>query len=238
MSKYLAFLAGLPVLLLSLTVTAVAAVEKQLPVLAIEYPPYLMAAADDHGSSFSLLEKRLAGSGWQVEAVFLPAARAVVQMAAADRHWLLSFMPPAAGEADVQRIVLSDDGLKSGLFRRRQPAAFRWQTLQDLAGHSVVSIRTNRGSELAAAMEQAGLRLMVVNNIEQGISLLLSGRVDYLQALEATGYYYARQLDIDEQQLQFSETLLSRYPVAVYVNTRDARAAELIKDLQRPPNGR
>ncbi|WP_430461431.1 hypothetical protein ACQUQU_01255 [Thalassolituus sp. LLYu03] len=176
--------------------------QQTVQVIAFDYPPYLQAAADDGGLSFQALRAALLGSDWLVEPLFLPSARAS-HLLANDEHWLASFMPPPAGSGDVDRVPLNNTRVKSGLFRIPGPGAFIWSELSELSGHSVMITRTATMGGLADQLKDAGLLVIPINGIDQGLSMLLSGRSDYLLSLEQTGYYFADQQGIAREKLQF-----------------------------------
>ena len=63
-----------------------------LDVVAMEYPPYTSAHMPGEGLTFIALRKQLQHSGWRINPVFLPPARAVRQLFN-DRDWLISIYP-------------------------------------------------------------------------------------------------------------------------------------------------
>jgi hypothetical protein len=48
--------------------------------------------------------------------------------------------------------------------------------------------------------------------------MLRNQRGDYLLTTLATGHFYAKQLDISLQDIQFAETIIRWYPYAIYLN--------------------
>lgn len=229
LSAVLLFLLG------SLNVQSVQAEERgsvaPVPVLAIEYPPFTAAAMAENGLSFQLLATLLPAPRWQLQPIFLPPARAATEVMVTD-GWLLSFFPPRQLPGHVRRLVLKNADIQFGLFRHRQEVPFRWQSLEDLAGHSVVTTRTLENSPVLTPFVKAGLHPVLVNSLDQGVQMIISGRADYLLAVRETGLYYAHQLGISEQQLQFGETVIQHFPHVVYLNMEHPLAQQVLQQLQ------
>lgn len=160
---------------------------RHLPVVAIEYPPFVSQELPGSGVSFVLLNRLLAPHGWYAEGDFLPPARAAQRVQEAD-SWVLSFFP-APSRPDVTVVKLGEADIRYSLFRRREKAPFRWQSLNELQGRSVVMHRQSADSADAHAFREAGMEVVFVNELEQAVQMVLSGRADYLLAAEETGFY-------------------------------------------------
>lgn len=215
----LAFVLCIPVLAEDLQVSETSASETQafdLKVTAMDYPPYTAAYLPGNGHSFVALQKALSGSDWQAEPLFLPPARASSWLEKQD-DWLISIFPPGS-MAGVELIALPGERIPFSLFRLRQPGDFKWGSLSELAGKSVIMTRTPGETKNIEAYREAGIEPIFVNDIEQGMKMLRNQRGDYLLTTLATGRFYADQLGIAEHELQFAETIIRWFPYTIYLN--------------------
>ena len=204
-----------------------------LDVVAMEYPPYTSAHMPGQGLTFIALRKQLQHSGWRINPVFLPPARAVRQLFN-DRDWLLSIYAPDRQTSDVDVIPLPGARFAYSLFRRRAASDFRWQSLKDLSGHSLTMTRALNDSDEVRRYRQAGLTVLFVDNIRQGLQMLLSGRTDFLLTTRETGHYYLQQLGVDADQVQFADTVIQWFPYTVYLNRQHPRAEAMASQLRAP----
>lgn len=222
--------------LFALGVTALSvssfAQNKSMTVLAIEYPPFVTQHESGLGISTQFLSQRLEAAGWGKEVKFLPPGRAFIESQKND--WLLSFYPPR-GDIKAAAIVLGDAQINYGLFRRAQPGAFKWQSLNELKGKTVATIRsqTSTANEDSNNLTEAGLEMTYVDSLQQGILMLDNGRVDYLLTTDATGWYYIEKNNLDPANFQFTENPFRAYPHMIYVNLNHPDAQRLLQDLQR-----
>lgn len=200
-------------------------------VISIEYPPYTTSELPGGGISVDVLRSLLEPHGWTLEVEFLPPARAAFDVADPG-DWLLSFFPPREGYSHVRTLVLKDADILFGLFRMHKPGPFRWQSLDDLAGSTLVSTRTLTGSQVIQPFISAGIDVESVNTLDQGLHMLLSGRADYVLTTRETGYYYAQKLAIPADSIQFSETIIQHFPHRVFVNINHPLAERVLHDLQ------
>lgn len=218
------------VLVFLLSIVGKVAAETRVPVVVIEYPPFISESEPGFGLSFNILSQQLEPLGLQTEAIFLPAARALQRVQEAE-SWLFSFYPPV-NNPHTEQLVLQAADIRYSLFRRHRDEPFRWQHPRELGGGALVTTRQSPGNEDLAYFQQAGLEILYVNHIEQGFQMLLSGRADYLLGAEETGRYYLRKLNASPEALQFAETLVRSYPHTVYINNRHPLAAEVKKKLR------
>lgn len=66
-------------------------------------------------------------------------------------------------------------------------------------------------------LEDAGLKLVHLETVEQGIHMLLAGRVDYAFGDNTSLETYSHIERVNT--LQFSDVSLSEYPIGFYYNT-------------------
>lgn len=198
---------------------------EKVSVLALEYPPYTSQQSESLGISFVALRKKLAPLGVEPEAIFLPPARAGMHMES--REWCFSFYPPNIKSDNYQFIQLDTKPIALSFYRWRQPEAFDWQALNELAGLRVAMLRSfNRGG-LYKVMLEAGLEVIDVNSLSQGFSFLDKRRVDLVFADEYGGAYIMAQLGMDVEKVQFAQTPLTETFLHVWGNLNCVAAKRL-----------
>jgi len=148
-----------------------------MEVIAVEYPPFLTSQSKDFGANFILL-KQYAETHFKVdyEPYFIPPGRA--QFMIAQGEWCLSFYPPREQNKKAKFVLLSPESVKLGLYRLAQNNELNYTSLSELHG-SVAILRSNVLGHIPKKLENSGLELVHLEKIEQGIQVLLAGRVDY-----------------------------------------------------------
>ena len=215
--KSLTLLAFALLALALLTCSCLAADEQQsINVIAVNYPPYTSPKLADYGSTFSLLNKyaqihfRVA-----ISPSFLPPARAhrVIKNGA----WCLSLYPPAEENTASRFVALSNDVVSLGFYRLQKTGVFRWQSLNELSGKIVALLRTSAVGQMHQRFLDAGLTLVYVESVEQGLNLVLKERVDY-----AFGDNLALSESLlsaaQRQKLQFSESKVYQAKIGFFYN--------------------
>lgn len=202
-----------------------------IPVVAIEYPPFVSEHEPHQGSAVFYLKEFLHAYGWQPELEFLPPARAAIKVTE-DTTWMLSYVPPS-GDPQAKRLILKEAAIRYGFFRYREKERFYWQDLTELAGKTFITTRQENKNIDAQSFRQAGLKILYVDSLEQGFQMLLAGRADYVLSAEETGYYYLDKFDLPKEYFQFSETLIRTYPYLIYVNTQHPRINDFLNSLDR-----
>lgn len=217
-------------LYLLITSITVLAFEKTANVIAIEYPPFVAQADEGYGISGQLLQQQLASAGWTAKVKFYPPARALKETET--NRWLLSFYPPL-GVVSAPSVVLGSAKIHYGLYRKAQETAFTWESLTELKGKKVATIRsgTDTNNVDSVALTEAGVAMVYIDTIEQGVLMLKEGRVDFLLTAVDTGRYYAQKNNIDPDDLQFTEKPFRTYPHMIYINLDHPRAEQLLSDL-------
>ena len=189
-----------------------------IKVLAIEYPPFTSSKMTHNGIAFMLL-RQYAKKHFiaDIQPQIVPPAR--MQVLLKLNSWCLSFYPSLQLEGPDNFIQLSDIKIKIGMFRKKQDSVFRWDNLNEYSGASIALLRSNKSNRFYQLYTEAGLFPMFVDSTEQGIKLLLRGRVDYA---------FADNMSIDmmgispqqKESLQFSETIFLETPIQVYFNPK------------------
>ncbi|RTR38407.1 hypothetical protein EKG38_12860 [Shewanella canadensis] len=188
----------------------------ELEVIAMDYAPFTSETSDDNGLAFKLLSDALSQSATLVKPQFLSAARAhrMVQ----EGKWCASFYPPQSPVDDHRLIGLADEPIKLGLYRRREATPFVWNSLTELAGKRVAYFRALERDGLGFEMIQAGMDIFSVETTRQGLQLLAKGRVDYAFGDQTSGPALMKQLGLNPDDYQFSETVFRALPVGIWLN--------------------
>lgn len=203
-------------------------VYNRAPVVMVNYPPFTSPDIPGGGIFYEALEQALAEQCcWQIIPEFLPAMRAKEHINDTESDWLISFMPDRDGLKHVELYVLLEDGVNVTLFRRAEAGAFTWKNLSFLHGKSVAISRGLPADDVHKMVVNAGGHVVLVNNLEQGIRMLLSGRVDYVEGLYEAGFYQAVKAGFDPGVLQASEPPLFTLPARIYLNTLHPAADKL-----------
>lgn len=189
---------------------------QELEVIAMDYAPFTSASSDDDGLAFTLLSGALSESTILVKPQFLSAARAhrMVQ----EGEWCASFYPPQSPVDEHRLIGLADEPIKLGLYRRREATPFAWNKLTELAGKRVAYFRALERDGIGLEMTRAGMNIFSVETTRQGVQLLAKGRVDYAFGDQVSGPAILRQLGLDPEEFQFSETVFRDLPVGIWLN--------------------
>ena len=188
--------------------------QELMKVIAIEYPPFLTSQSKTFGSNFVML-KQYANTHFKIgyEPYFIPPGRA--QHLIDQGKWCISFYPPRKQNKKAKFVLLSPETVKLGLYRLKQHNEFNYNSLSELHG-SVAILRSNNLGAIPKTLEDAGLELVHLEKIEQGIHMLLAGRVDYAFGDTTTIKTYAEIPNID--QLQFSEVPLQETQDGFFYN--------------------
>lgn len=194
-----------------------AATEKQaVDVIAIDYPPYTSPDSPGYGSSFVLLTK-YAQSHLRVslKPKFLPPARA--NLLIKEKSWCLSFYPPSEESTTARFVSLSANTVRLGLYRLTRAEPFQWQSLNELKGKMVALLRPKSMGKLQHSLIDAGLELVYVESVSQGLQLVLKQRVDYAFGddliLSSSGLS-----KVQKQKLQFSQSAIHEAKVGFFYN--------------------
>lgn len=159
--------------------TATASQKEQVRVISVEYPPYTSKHMDGYGNVTRLLSE-YAADNLAVDVIprFVPPARAhkIIQ----DGDWCLSTYPPKRNAKKARFVPLSNEKVILTLIRLTKNEAFEWQQLSDLEGGVVAIMRTKTQSLVQKEITNSGLKLVYVGTVEQGLSMLLKRRVDFV----------------------------------------------------------
>lgn len=187
-------------------------------VLAMDYPPFTAEADAEVGPLFSLLREyaREHMPSKQIRAVFVPPARASLLLSKGE--YCLSFYPPVEHQEEFEFIKLSDETVRLGFIRKRQSGPFVWQDLSELQGKSSAMLRPNKSGKVLKMVLEAGMDVVHVETIIQGLMMLDKGRVDYAFGDNTTLSRLSEAAGISKDEYQFSQSSL--FETIVGVNLR------------------
>ena len=204
-------------MLLAASCHANSATMTEVEVIAVEFPPFTSINEPDNGLSFRQLNHYLK-KHYQLSSTanFLPPARA--QKVVNEGDWCLSFYPPK-DKSLYQFIKLSDHKVKIGFYRRTESTPFVWTELTELAGKTVALLHYRSQGELQHTLVNAGLTLVSVESITQGLKMLEYGRVDLVFSTEESPYLDSLTAE-KRANYQFSDNVLFEVEMGVYKNPK------------------
>ena len=176
-----------------------------------------------------MLRERLEGSGIEIAPRFLPPAR--IQHTMDKEAWHASYVPQPGNIETTVRLVLEDANFVYGLFRAREDTPFEWQDLAELSSRKIAVTRSSKLQSYNAKLAEGGAELVFIDDISQGFRMLQHGRVDYVLAIQETGWYIMDLLKMNRTQFQFSDSAIDRFPYAIYVNGTTPEGQALIRAL-------
>src|SRR3989338_416318 len=142
-----------------------------------EWPPYLGQQLPHQGIASRIVSEAFALEGIQVRWEFYPWARALRLAERGKRAGSAVWLRSPEREA---RFFISEPVIESSylLFHRRD-RAFDWQTVEDLAGLQIGgAIDYDYGEAFQRAEREGRLKVRRLSNEEQGLRMLLAGRLD------------------------------------------------------------
>ena len=206
----------------------------KVDVIAIDYPPFITQSEQSYGITYELLERKLANLKLiKLRPRFLPPARAQTQLTKSD--WCLSFYPPAPSEF-IERIPLSEDKVLLGFISKQQQVA--WQDFKYFNHKRLAMLRTTITEGIQGQLKQAGGVIVPVETVEQGINLLLKGRVDFAFT-DNMSFLEKQKTNKEYAQLVFAKTALLEVQLGVYFNTQCKYVGLLaphLRKLEMPNN--
>ena len=189
-----------------------------IDIIAVDYPPYTIPSLTNNGIAFSLLNN-YAKKYFKapIEPLFLPPARA--RRLINDGDWCVSFYPPDKTNKLSRFIPLSENVVKIGFYRLNEHEAFYWDSLDELKGKTVALLRANKIGQMHQSFINAGLILVYVESIGQGLQMVLKGRVDYAfgDNLALSGNNLTAS---QRKQLQFSKTTVHQAQIGFFYNSQ------------------
>ncbi|WP_076410633.1 hypothetical protein [Shewanella sp. UCD-KL12] len=202
----------------------------QLPVIAIDYPPFTSEKDEGNGIAFSLLTDAMDGSSLTIMPQYWSPARA--HKLVKEGSWCSSFYPPRKDDEQFVIVALADEPIELGLYRHHQVTPFRWNSLVEMEGKTVAYLRALSRDGLGKHMTESGMVIFSVETIEQGMQLLSRGRVDYAFGDQISGEIIMRSLNMDPDEYQFSLTHFRTLPVGIWLNLSCKAAVSALQHLQ------
>lgn len=204
---------------------------KTLPVLAIEYPPYVSNDLPNSGYSYQFLQSLFEPETLIIKPDVLSMPR--LQLVLEGNQWCASLMPPASVSDNVYIHRFENRGIKHRLFRLRQTSSFSWQELSELKGLRIATFRSRQFNALRQMLKKAGLKTVPINSIEQAIQLLTYERVDLIFSDLKSVNYLTKKMGLEPQRLQESQNIIVNRRSRIWLNLNCDAANIALKILQR-----
>lgn len=102
-------------------------------------------------------------------------------------------------------LELSEQKVRLNLYRLKQSGEFDWQRLGEFKDKSIATLRTNLTGQIAQKYVEAGMIVVPVESLAQGLEMLLRNRVDYWAATD----FVLEGLDVTDEtrnKLQFADS--------------------------------
>ena len=192
--------------------TFAAATNKNIEVIALEYPPFTTLTTSSGGIAFEILTSATSGVDYAWQPYFLPPKRA--HQTIKSGNWCASFYPANMSTSFIQ-YQLSEQTVSVGLVRRKKSDRFNWVNLNELEGSSVAILSTNINSPFARQFTEANMTKAQVQTVQAGVQMVLLGRVDYAMLDDVS---FSRLETKSKNELQFSESSLLTTKVSFFVN--------------------
>jgi len=200
----------------------------KVDVIAIDYPPFITQSGPSLGITFELLEGRLSELKLlELRPNILPPARAQTELTKPD--WCLSFYPPASSEF-IERIPLSENKVLLGFVSKQKQVS--WPDFKYFNHKRLAMLRATITEGMQGQLKQAGAIIVPVETVEQGINLLLKGRVDFAFT-DNMSFLEKQKTNKEYAQLAFANTSLLEVQLGVYFNTQCKYAGLLAPHLRK-----
>lgn len=199
------------------SITSLATEKEKIEVVSVEYPPYASKHLEGYGSVFRLMSE-YASENLLVDLLpsFVPPARADKMME--DGDWCLSIYPPKKGDTSARFVSLSSDTVKLKLIRLAQRDNFEWSQLSELKGKSTAILRSKTPNTLQKKLTEAGVTLVYVGTVEQGLLMLLKKRVDFAFG-DQSAMLGSKIGQKNIEKLQISQSSLHEAKIGFFYNT-------------------
>jgi len=198
-------------------------------ILSGEFPPYSTRKIKNGGLMFDALlaytKKHQLPVNYDFAPYVVPTARAERIMGSGE--WCIS-MHTMQGKKNLPYIMLDMPHVALGLYRLAESTPFDWQSINELSGKSISVLRVSDEQPVMKRLTQAGAQLVSVDSLMQSYQMVMIGRVNYSLGDSLSYQYYRENGLIDGPALQFSEKMLARFPLPVWLNPECESVAHLI----------
>jgi len=177
-------------------------------VIVVEYPPYTTPQHPDGGLAFAKVKRWFAEKKLPItlNPRFLPPARAHHEVDTTD--WCISFYPPSKTTPHVFKTV-SRERINMRMVRKKADTPFTWSSPAEFKGSRIALLRPMSLDAVYRVFAEAGLEFVYVETMEQAITMVAQGRVDYTVA-DNEGLEFFNRLLPEDQKLVVSQFEISR----------------------------
>ncbi|WP_394129405.1 hypothetical protein [Shewanella maritima] len=199
-----------------------------MEVIALEYPPYISTSLPNNGEAFNTVQTELAKSGIDLQANFLPAARAFNEVS--KNQWCASFHPPIPVTAQHTLVITKKELVQLRLHRMLEPNEF---VGTEINGKVIAQLRMIEPKGVTKGFVDQGAELFLVESLPQAVSLLLKNRVDYIYADSAALEFAAKQQNLLPTFLQASSIAFREFPVGIWFNNQCNQSSLAVNVLKK-----
>tara|TARA_Y100000780_G_scaffold232595_1_gene268728 strand:+ start:33248 stop:33940 length:693 start_codon:yes stop_codon:yes gene_type:complete len=155
----------------------------EINVISVEYPPYMDSGRADKGMAPKFIKAAMDGSGVDVKVEFFPVKRAFKKFLESESLILATMRVIPPGEY----VMLPITKVKSNIF------ALKDKKVLKIIGYERGLFRIEN------LLKGKGYRPVEMANYPAGLKMLLSGRIDGIQAVELTMKHFISK-DLDERK--------------------------------------
>jgi len=195
---------------------------------AMEYPPYYGRGLKNFGPLIEIVVESYRHSGYEVEIVFLPFARAMYLSKAGEIDGVVgAWYSQERSESLLYSMPMIDN--KVGFFKRKGED-ITYKDFNDLKqqGYRLGSVN---GYMLPAGLLESGITIYNVSREDQLLKILRGKRVDLVVLDQGAARYALKQPRLSgvENKVEWMEPTLERNPQYLVISKKAARAAEKLK---------
>lgn len=168
-------------------------IDREIKVLAIDYPPYTSPDLESGGMSFKILEAAMEGSGYTLKPVFMPPARCLEEFTRG-RYALCQYNNDSFFDnktmvrLNIQRVIYT-------FFYNKDFGEIKWTTLEDLAGKRVAMLRVGSARRTQRdIVVKSGMIAVDLDTLDQAFRMLESGKVDLALSVDLSGLHLIQKL--------------------------------------------
>jgi len=192
---------------------------------AMEYPPYYGRELKNFGPLIEIVVESYRHSGYEVEIVFLPFARAMYLSKAGEIDGVVGpWYSKKRAESLFYSMPMIDNRM---VFFKRKGESISYEDFSDLKqqGYRLGSVH---GYMLPTGLLESGITIYQVTREEQLLKILRGKRVDLVVLDKGAAQYALKQPGLSgvESNVEWMEPTLERTPQYLVISKKTAQAAE------------
>jgi len=201
------------------------AMAKTIVLGAMEYPPYYGRGLKNFGPLIEIVVESYRHSGYEVEIVFLPFARAMYLSKAGEIDGVVG---PWYSEKRAESLLYSLPMIENRMvFFKRKGESISYENFGDLKqqGYRLGSVH---GYMLPTGLLESGITIYKVSREEQLLKILRGKRVDLIVLDKGAAQYALKQPGLTgvERNVEWMEPTLEHTPQYLVISKKTAQATE------------